>query len=312
MVYYSLLANVLQCFNRNDLDTLLISSRLFKRIIEQEFPIHPIRLFDGLVIRANGYNHLTALLYNGDARCLPSRAYIDEFKNGTADDTVLMHEIFSPLNEMTLFLGQSVRFKQTYIYLNHDARLSQHHITAMEAISRVWTSQALWIDASDNKCDVSQNCRRLFNSSAIIQPGGNVRLYGFNLPFSRYPNIYALKILTLGSANIQISPTNLLDFANGIAQYHSRTTVVLCLHGNFLTYIGKIRRAFPAALTPMPFIIIFVRSVDDEIFEFQDKNALTNEVLEMYAVVGEARNHLLRTLNCCSLCHFYALERKQG
>ncbi|KAI1720645.1 hypothetical protein DdX_04887 [Ditylenchus destructor] len=311
MVYYSLLTNVLQYFNRNDLDTLLISSRLFRRIVEQEFPTHPIRLFDGLVIRTNNYNNLTALLYNGNARCLPGRYCAEEFKKGTAVDPVLMREIFSRLNDMTLFLGQTVRFKQTLIYLTHDARLSQHHITTMEAISHVWSGQSLWIDASYNKCDVSQNCRQLFNSSAIIQPGGDVRLYGFNLPFSQFPNVYALKVLTLASADIQISPTNLLDFADGMAKYNSRTTVVLSLHGNFLTYIGKIRRAFSATLTPVPFKIIFVRSAYDEIFEFLDKNAITNEVLEMCAVAGEARNRLLRTLKCCSLCHFYALERRQ-
>ncbi|KAI1731290.1 hypothetical protein Ddc_00096 [Ditylenchus destructor] len=299
-MYYTLMMNILRNFSRDDLEIVSISTRLASKIVEKEFTAYPCRSFDELCIRATyPISDLELCLSNSHVQLLPDRSNIAEFKSRNGGN---MHDIdYFGFDEMLPFVGKSIRFKKTTIYLMSDARITPQHIAQIESISHLWADQSLTIERFPfhTTPGIMQDCSLILNSLAAIQPCRRLRLRDLALPFSEYHNLYSLKIVEFCPMGTAIPDNHVLSFIEGIGKCRSKTLTVWFLYPTYLrTHITKIREAFMAAREPISFEVFFVqKSIDDtSIAGFRDENLSTKEVLEMPVVWAEEKFNFLNKL----------------
>ncbi|KAI1695851.1 hypothetical protein Ddc_20925 [Ditylenchus destructor] len=329
---YMLLVNVLEYFDRENLEKLSIVSRQFKKIVRTEFPQHPFRVFEKLriVTDRNGDIRL-GMDNNGIKLGITSgpapKANVAQFKGLIESNDWFYGDMkHFPLRTMLPFMGKSVRFERTIIKLN-STLINQQNITAMENFAHLWAGQTLKIkrcydheDGSDSDsyftCYYPQvtisRCDPIFNAPGVITPCRELQICGIEAPLSVYPALYGLKVILIKDV-YTISTDDLLSFVEGLSKYNS-TTILICFSSvDFKkSHIEKIRKAFSEAKVARAWKFIIVD--EDEygnrnLIEFRDENLLTKEVLELRLADYKTQEDFCNSLRiyCRDL---WILERK--
>ncbi|KAI1695848.1 hypothetical protein Ddc_20922 [Ditylenchus destructor] len=253
---YMLLVNVLEYFDRENLEKLSIVSRLFEKIVRIEFPRHPFRVFNKLHIES-GTNGNIVLGMQNKGITLQITSNVAEFKSGSPDG--FRNGVrYSSVRAMQPFLGKSVRFGRTIIEVNSNL-ISQQGISAMENLAHLWTGQILEIrhgydintPTSSNCYDkpysqfapdnaIIPNCELLFNAPGVITPCRELEIYRIDMPLT-YPALYAMKIIKIREVHY-FPAENFLSFLEGFSKYNSTTQIVCFPRADFQrTHLGVIR-----------------------------------------------------------------------
>ncbi|KAI1695849.1 hypothetical protein Ddc_20923 [Ditylenchus destructor] len=336
---YMLLVNVLEYFNRDDLEKLSIVSQLFEKVVRLEFPQHPFRVFQELHI-VTGTNGGIDLKMDNDglelkrtlATKIPELRYL--LPCGAWMDVDMK---YLPLRAMLPFMAKSVRFKETIIEVN-STLISQQSITAMENFAHLWTGRILeirhgfdiitptspnyqrfeaYVEDKPYKCfapneAIMPSCDRIFNAPGVIAPCRELRLYGIDTPLSVLPVLYGLKIIRITEAR-GFSASNLLDFVEGLAKYNSTTLLICSSNVNFqITHIEKIQEAFSKAKVALAWrLIIWDEEFGTEkLIKFRDENLLTKEVLELRLTDSKMRKDIWNISGDMDYYRLWILERK--
>ncbi|KAI1704845.1 hypothetical protein Ddc_16016 [Ditylenchus destructor] len=239
-----LIYNVFRYFCRDELEIISNTSRFIQRLIEHKFPAHPFRVFDQLSICANEGDDLKLRLMNGYALLLQDHSNIEEFKERISHSEELDDSTCLQVDEMQPFLGLNVRIKETIIWLLPRSSITPQHISAIEKISHLWTDRRLQLNSfsgQENSQTIGSDCALIFKSPDIIKKCHQLSIWGIDMPFSDFPNLYKPKAIKfIRFVTSQISPSHLLDFIKGIAE--NKTIVFFELADNFVeTHIAKIR-----------------------------------------------------------------------
>ncbi|KAI1729873.1 GDA1/CD39 (nucleoside phosphatase) family domain-containing protein [Ditylenchus destructor] len=318
-----IMLNTLQFFERDELEILSTSSRDVNRLINKAFTNGPLRVFDKLDIRTSDIGDLELSLWNGDALWRPNNPYnVELFKNGTPPPDSMSEDVtYAPLNKMIPYLGIDVRVKSTTIALT--AGFNQLSVMAIEKLNHIWTDRFLGAHVQYEDIQYSEEiespelraekCKLILNSSAIVKQCKQLCISGIDLPFHEFPILYTLEIVKFAEViNLQsISPTNLVEFIEGVRKHRSKTTIcVYVSHFSQTRYIEAVREVFAVAHEPSPFKIFFLEAMSGEsIFStFRDDNMITHETLEMKQITRADKDEMWKTLFEYSIqkyyCHF--------
>ncbi|KAI1707843.1 hypothetical protein Ddc_14608 [Ditylenchus destructor] len=339
---YMLLVNVLEYFDRENLEKLSIVSRLFEKIVRIEFPQHPFRVFYQLHIATCSNGAIGVGMENKGitikiTSITPPETNVAEFKAGLTDGFCHAVRHFS-VRAMLPFMTKSVRFWKTIIEVN-STLISQQSITAMENFAHLWTGGILEIrhgydiikKSSPNyrrssvydeyepyKSFAPHNaiipsCERIFNSPGVITPCRELQLYRISAPLSVYPGLYALKFIKINEVH-EFWANNLLDFVEGFSKYNS-TTLLICFSDiDFQrTHQGIIRDSFCNSKETHAWKLILVDVKwygGQNLIEFRDENLLTKDVLEFRKTDNQLKEDLCTSLGITSWCALWILERK--
>ncbi|KAI1697361.1 hypothetical protein DdX_18535 [Ditylenchus destructor] len=324
---YILMMNVLSNFNRDELEIVSVTSRLFAKVVRHEFSIHPFRFFKLLDIHAGENVAIRLRLKNGNIFLLENGSNTQQFKN-PQEHTLLDEPSFGyapssycTLDKLRPFLGENVRFKGTMIDMGSLIRISNGHVAEMEVIAHLWAGQNLnFIPgmsrflSEEYSPGISPDCNFVLSSQTIVSSCHELSIFGIDVAVHDFPSLYDLKVIRFIGMIDEISPAHLLEFIDGIGKYDSKimTVCYYCGENPSRMHIGNIRQAFNSSLTPNPHKIIFVQSEDiNEIVQFRDVNSSTGEALEMRAFMDQEKSDVCNVIGFSLSCNIYSLERKK-
>ncbi|KAI1721036.1 hypothetical protein Ddc_07471 [Ditylenchus destructor] len=322
---FIMLKTVLQNFDRDELEILTLVSQRIERIIYKHFPMKPFRVCGSFEIRVNPNGHLDVCLRNGQFHLRADRSNVVEFKSSTGYVTQEILSGFFSIHEMSRFLGETVRFKTSIIWISPDARINPEHIAAMEEMTHLWSDRCLVITPQphliyerDTLPTLTLDYHLILSSPMISHTCRILRIYGIDMPLSQYHNFYGVKIIKIALAMTRISLPNFLDFIEGIKQHKS--DAIICFEFISISsqielsnHISKIRETFPedrAAFAYKVNFLDFMKQV--AVFdEFKDKNPNTHETLRMRVISGKEKENFCSSIKIhVSDATVFALERQ--
>ncbi|KAI1730000.1 hypothetical protein Ddc_02674 [Ditylenchus destructor] len=329
---YILMMNVLANFDRDELEIVSITSRLFAKVVRHKFSTHPFRFFKRLDIAAGGNGAIRLRLQNANVFLLDDGSNTQQFKK--PEEHPLLDELpsgdvsYCTLDQLRPFLGENVRVKNATIEMGSRVRINNGHIAEMEVIAHLWSGLNLHIIPGmirsvdndflifnlNNSSGIAPDCSFVLSSPTIVSSCHRLIIFGIDLPFGNFPILYSLKMISFLDVIEKISPVHLLEFIDGIGKHHSKTMTICCLHGDnpWRMHIESIRQAYAGSLTPNPYKAIFAQTGDiSEVVQFQDVNSSTGEVLEMRALLEQEKIDVCNVIGCTTSVNIFSLERKK-
>ncbi|KAI1712429.1 hypothetical protein DdX_09514 [Ditylenchus destructor] len=311
---HMLLSDVFKFFNREELEILEITSRSVLAIVKQDYPVKPFRVFSGLNIYIGTKINLTVILWNKFARLFQDFSNIAQFKAKQHDYANSGKCLDFPIDEVRPFLGQTIRFEVTNIFLHH-SRTNSQHIADIESVSHLWSGQYVCINGDYCQFQMPivptliHDCDLIFRSSVIINSCRKLRIQNINIVFKSYPNLYNLEIVEFSLLeDFDISPVNFVGFVEEIGHHKSNTTVLFhtVSESQEKQFVEQIRQTFLTTREPLKFKAILVTHSSPNVAGFNGEsklklpveyvNGYTNGTLQMRSIKGQEREDFCKTL----------------
>ncbi|KAI1709827.1 hypothetical protein Ddc_13725 [Ditylenchus destructor] len=309
-----LLSDVFKFFNREELESLEINSRFILAIVKQNYATKPFRVFGGLNIYIGTNNNLTVILWNKFARLFQDFSNIAQFKAKQHDYANSGKCLDFSIDEVRPFLGQTVRFEVTNIFLSH-SRTNPQHIAEIESVAHLWTDQYVCINGDYCQFQTSMpiaptpihDCDLIFRSSVIMNSCRQLRIQNINMAFKSYPILYNLEVVEFSLLeDFDISPVNFVGFVEEIG--HNKSNTVVLFHtvseSQEKQFVEQIRQTFLTTREPLKFKAILVTHSNVAGFNGENKlklpveysNGHTNGTLQMRSMKGQEREDFCKIL----------------
>ncbi|KAI1710438.1 hypothetical protein Ddc_13445 [Ditylenchus destructor] len=262
--------------NRDQLEHFSIVCRPLKNFIDRYFHSKPYRVFDNLSISAGTYS-----LRHNNVLWHPNR---DDYSAQQFLGIQLVKR-YNPVvkyysfDEMRPYLGQTVRIKKTWIYLDDGTTYNPEHIEQMESIAHLWCDRRIDVWKRDSGILCVLNDFQLILDSPTILQCRHLFMMRAHFSFKDYKVLYNAKIIENYYGNEETDPDYWAQF---LEQPGVKPLVVLrYLHRESInTLIDHLSKAFSSAVSPNAFKIVFANYRKD-LTEFRKTNETSGEKLEL-------------------------------
>ncbi|KAI1710283.1 BTB/POZ domain-containing protein [Ditylenchus destructor] len=282
-----LLLDILKFMDRDQLESVQITSRVLNNMIRQNFASEPYRI----PRHNNPFGASLEIEFKDDnlhLRLSNYCFYIDPCtrKWNACDDGEDSELHYYPIQEMRPLIAKTVRIPDSAIYVTSDFTI--WHIEELESISHLWSERLLIIEHDSRTYEISIDL--MFQSSKLLC----CKTLHFSdhetIQLHLYPLIYTVDCINC----YPVSTSNIVEIVREKANYPQSNTI-FDLSTEFLAMkeaIEIIREDFLASLNPYGFEVIFVvipnhpqyvdlHSIEKSQLKFRVENKRTKEVLQL-------------------------------